>query len=80
MAGAQRRALQDGVLGCRPVRLVQQCVSLVGGGLGKSQWVLGVVPAHAQAVLKPPQSICLTFLAAPAGTALACSRSACRRR
>ena len=34
MAGTRLRALQDGVLGRRPVRLVQQRVAVVGGGRG----------------------------------------------
>ena len=45
--------LQDGVLGRGPVRLMQQRVAVVGGGSGKPEWVLGVLSAHAQAVLKP---------------------------
>ena len=55
VAGARRLVLQDGVLGHLPVRLVQQRVAVKGGCQGKSEWVLNVVPAHAQAVLKPPQ-------------------------
>ena len=41
-AGAQRRVLQDGVLGRRPIGLVQQHVAVVGGRLGKPEGVLGV--------------------------------------
>ena len=55
VAGIWRRVLQDGVLGRRPVRLVQQRIAVVRGRPGKPKWVLGVVPAHAQAVLKPSQ-------------------------
>ena len=55
VAGARRRVPQDGVLGRRLVRLVQQRVAAVGDGPRKPKWVLGVVPAHARAVLKPPQ-------------------------
>ena len=55
MVGAQQRVLQDGVLGCRPVRLVQQRLAVVRGGSAKPEWVLGVLPAHRRAVLKPFQ-------------------------
>ena len=55
VAGSRRRVLQDGVLGHRLVCLVQQRVAVVGGGPGKSKWVLGVFSAHWQAVLKPLQ-------------------------
>ena len=55
VAGARRRVLQDGVIGRRPVRLVQQRIALMGGGPGTPKWVLGVVPGHGRAVLKPPQ-------------------------
>ena len=44
---------QDGVLGRRPVRLVQQSVAVVRGGWGKPKRVLGVLSVHAQAVLRP---------------------------
>ena len=43
VAGTRRRVLQDGVLGGRPVRLVQQSVAVVGGGSGKPKQVLGVL-------------------------------------
>ena len=55
VAGARRLVLQDGVLGCRPVRLVQQRVAGAGLDSGKSEGVLGVLPAHSRAVLKPFQ-------------------------
>ena len=55
VAGTRGRVLQEGVLGPRPVRLVQQSVAVVGGGSGKPKRVLGVLSAHAQAVLKPSQ-------------------------
>ena len=55
VAATWRRVLQDGVLGSRPVRLVQQRVSEVGGGPGKPKMVLGVLSAHAQGILKPSQ-------------------------
>ena len=51
VAGARRRVLQDGVLGRHAVRLLQQCVAVVGGGPGKPEWVLRVPSA----VLKPMQ-------------------------
>ena len=54
-AGSRGRVLQDGVLGRRPVRLVQQSVAVVGGGWGKPKRVPGVLSAHPQAVLKPSQ-------------------------
>ena len=72
VAGARRRVLQDGVLGRHPVRLVQQRVAVVGVGPGKQEWVLGVVPIHALAVLKPLQGHLVDRLCRP--------RSACRRR
>ena len=53
VAGTRGRVLQDGVLGRRPVRPVQQRVAVVGGGSGKRKRVPGVFSAHAQAVLKP---------------------------
>ena len=53
VAGARGRVLQDGVLGRRPVRVVQQSIAVVGGRSGKPKQVLGVLSAHAQAVLKP---------------------------
>ena len=55
VAGTPGRVLQDGVLGRRPVRLVQQSVAVVGGCSGKPIRVLSVLSAHAQAVLKPWQ-------------------------
>ena len=55
VAGARRRVLQDAVLGRCPFRLLQQRVAVMGGGFSKSEWVLGVLSAHAQAVLKPLQ-------------------------
>ena len=55
VAGTRRCVLQDGVLGRRPVRLVRQRVSVVGGGPGKPKWVPGLLSRHAQAVLKPSQ-------------------------
>ena len=55
VAGARRRVLQDAVLGCCPVRFVQQRNAVVEGGLGKPEWVLGVFSAHVHAVLKPLQ-------------------------
>ena len=55
IAEARWHLLQDGVLGRHPVRFVQQHVAVVRGGPGKPEWVLGVVPAHARAVLKPLQ-------------------------
>ena len=55
VAGARRRVVQDGVLGCRPVHVVQQRVAVVGGGWCKLEWVLSVLPAHARAVRKPIQ-------------------------
>ena len=55
MAGTRGRDLQDCVLGRCPVRLVQQSFAVVGGGSGKPKRALGVLSAHAQAVLKPSQ-------------------------
>ena len=55
VAGAWRRVLQEGLLGHRTVCFVQQRVAVVEGGPGKPELVLGVVPAHARAVLKPLQ-------------------------
>ena len=56
VAGARRRVLRDGV------RLVQQLVAVVGGGWGKPERVLGVLPARARAVLKPPQGHLVDYL------------------
>ena len=55
VGGTRRRVLQDGVLRRRPVRPVEQRIAVVGGGPGKPKPVLGVLSAHAQAVLKPSQ-------------------------
>ena len=46
LAGTLRRVRQDGVLGRRPVRLVQQCVAVVGGSPGKPKWLLGTPVAR----------------------------------
>ena len=67
MAGARRRFLQDSVMGRCSVRLVQQLVAVVGGGSGEPERVFGMLPAHAQAVLKPLQ-----------GHLVYCLRRACR--
>ena len=55
VARVRGRVLQDGVLGRRPVRLVQQGVTVVRGGSDVPERVPGVLPSRAQAVLEPPQ-------------------------
>ena len=55
VAGTRGCVLHDGVLGHRPVHLVQQSVAVVGGGSSKPKRVLDVLSAHAQAVLNPSQ-------------------------
>ena len=55
VAGTRGCVLQDGVPGRCPVRFVQQSVAVVGGSSGKPKRVLGVLSAHAPAVLKPSQ-------------------------
>ena len=55
VARVRGRVLQDGVLGRRPVRLVQQGVTVVRGGSDVPERVPGVLPPRAQAVPEPPQ-------------------------
>ena len=79
VAGTRGRVLQDGLLGRRPVRLVQQSVAVAEGGSGKPKRVLDVLSGHAQTVLKPSQGHLVDHLRRARGTPVARSRSACRR-
>ena len=54
VARVRGRVLQEGVLGCRPVCLVQQGVTVVRGGSDVPERVPGVLPSRAQAVPEPP--------------------------
>ena len=80
VAGTRQRVLQDGVLRRCRVRHVQQRVAVVGGNPGKPKWLPGVLSAHAQAVLKPSQGHPVDRLRRLAGTPVAHSRFACRKR
>ena len=55
VARVRGRVLQAGVLGRRPVRLVQQGVTVGRGGSDVPERVPGVMPLRAQAVPEPPQ-------------------------
>ena len=55
VARVRGRVLQDGVLGRRPVRLVQWGVTVVLGGSDVPERSPGVLPSRAQAVPEPPQ-------------------------
>ena len=54
VARVRGRVLQDGVLGRRPVRLVQKSVTVVRGGSDIPERVPGMSPSRAQAVPEPP--------------------------
>ena len=54
VASVRGRVMQDGVLGSRPVRLVQYGVTVVRGGSDVPEQMPGVSPPRAQAVPEPP--------------------------
>ena len=80
VAGSQRCVLRDGVLGRRPVRFVQQRVAVVGGGPENQNGCPVCCSRTRRLSRSHTRGIPLTTFAAPAGTLVARSRSACPRR